>query len=127
MTEQALSTWLAAYGHAWETNSADALVDIFAADGHYQDTPYSEPVSGHERIRAYWVDAVGQSRDVKFSYEILSVSADQGIAHWSAIFRRTKHAGMGKIDEFSCCNSTHKDCAPILENGGTHWNRKPRH
>ena len=98
MTTKELSAWLAAYGEAWRRRDPQAIVAIFAADATYRDTPYAEPATGRDGIRAYWAAAVEQHCDVQFDHRVLSVSEREGIAHWSATFRRAADSDITQID-----------------------------
>ena len=80
--------WLDAYGRAWETRDPDAAARLFAEDATYHETPFDEPMRGHEEILAYWSDVPRSQVDVHFSYEVLATSEEEGVAHWSASFLR---------------------------------------
>ena len=92
MTGDSLKNWLEAYGTAWESRNPEAAAALFAEDVIYQETPFGEPARGRAGVRTYWAAATTNQRDVRFSFEILSVSRHQGIAQWSAEFMR-QHAG----------------------------------
>lgn len=86
LTMAELSSWLDAYGAAWETRDADAAVQIFSEDATYQVTPYEDPHMGRSGIHEYWAGVTENQRNVLFEHEALSVSGNTGIAHWSANF-----------------------------------------
>jgi hypothetical protein len=86
MDPETFSSWLDAYGRAWETGDPQAAADLFAEDAAYYETPFDEPMRGREEIAEYWSGVPRSQDDVRFSYEILAAS--EGIAHWSADFVR---------------------------------------
>ena len=86
LTLSALSSWLDAYGEAWESRDADSAAKIFSEDATYQVTPYEDPHVGQDGVRNYWAGVTENQRNVQFDYEALSVSGNTGIAHWSANF-----------------------------------------
>lgn len=86
LTMSALSSWLDAYGEAWESRDADAAATIFSKDATYQVTPYEDPHVGREGVRSYWAGVTENQRNVRFEYEPISVSGNTGVAHWSADF-----------------------------------------
>jgi ketosteroid isomerase-like protein len=86
LTMSQLSSWLDAYGQAWESRDADAAAKIFSVDATYQVTPYEEPHRGQDGVRNYWAGVTENQRNVQFDYEAISVSGNTGIAHWSAMF-----------------------------------------
>ena len=86
LTMPKLSSWLEAYGNAWETRDADAAVLIFSEDATYRVSPYEEAHVGRSGIHEYWAGVTENQRNVDFQYQALSVNGNTGIAHWSAEF-----------------------------------------
>jgi len=81
--------WLNRYADAWRVGDPDAIVELFAPEALYQDSPFSEPLRGREAIRAYWAQGARHSkRDVEYAAEALAADADTGLglAHWHAEF-----------------------------------------
>ncbi|MEM8486556.1 MAG: nuclear transport factor 2 family protein [Bacteroidota bacterium] len=86
---QTFDDWLTRYGHAWEKGDADAVVNLFASDGRYYETPFDEPMVGSDAIRSYWQEGASDAQEeVTFSFTILSWDNNTGIAHWRAEFKR---------------------------------------
>lgn len=99
MTDAHFTRWLTAYGRAWETGDAAAVVGLFAPDAAYHETPFDPPMVGLEAIAAYWREGAGQGqRDVSFHFEVLSVAGDLGLCHWSAEFVRVPSASHVQLD-----------------------------
>lgn len=90
MTPQTFTRWLDDYGKAWINGDTDAVQALFTDDAAYHETPFDPPMIGREAIRTYWHEGaeLGQ-RDVHFSYDVLFVGDEAGIAHWHASFVRT--------------------------------------
>ncbi len=86
LTVADLTTWLEAYGDAWESRDPDKAVDLFAENSSYQVTPYEQAHMGRDGVRNYWAGVTENQRNVRFESQVLSVSGDSGIAHWSAHF-----------------------------------------
>ncbi len=86
MTAAHLSSWLDAYGNAWETRDEDAAARLFTDQATYQWGPFEEPLRGRDAIRERWASAVAAQDDIAFSYETLAVADDQGIARWWVSF-----------------------------------------
>jgi ketosteroid isomerase-like protein len=83
VTLDELDWWLDVYGRAWERRDVDAFVACFAEDAVYQWGPWSEPLRGHEEIRARTFQAVSQQDDVRFGHEPLAITPDgRGVARW---------------------------------------------
>jgi uncharacterized protein (TIGR02246 family) len=98
MNEAMFRNWLDAYGRAWRERDPQAAAELYAEDGTYQVTPFLEPMRGREAIRDYWVEVAGTEKDITFSYEILAVAEEFGIAHWRASFDRTPPGLKTKLD-----------------------------
>jgi hypothetical protein len=86
MTASAFASWLEAYGRAWTSRDPQAAADLYTERGAYQVTPFVEPMRGRQAILDYWTHVAQTEQDIRFGYEILSVSPDQGIARWWASF-----------------------------------------
>src|SRR5262245_5027839 len=86
VTGSQLHAWLDRYRQAWETRDAEAAATLFTDDASYHETPFGEPARGKEGVRAYWRKVTEHQRDVGFSFEVLSVTANGGIARWRAEF-----------------------------------------
>ena len=83
MTLDELDRWLNVYGGAWENRDVDAFVGCFTEDAVYQWGPWSEPLRGHDEIRARTEQAVSHQEGVRFGHESLAITPDgRGIARW---------------------------------------------
>jgi nuclear transport factor 2 (NTF2) superfamily protein len=98
MTKTELEQWLKAYGRAWESRDPDAVAILFAEDARYHETPFTEPASGRDGVRAYWAAATASHREVEFGFEILAVVGSRGIARWSASFSRSEGGARHRLD-----------------------------
>ena len=83
-----LEGWLERYGRAWERCDPEAAAALFDEAAEYYETPFDSPFRGRDEIQRYWRDATNSQRDVSFSHEVLSVTADTGVARWGAGFTR---------------------------------------
>ena len=89
ITFEQFERWLIGYGKAWESGNPHLAVELFTDDARYFETPFDEPMIGRQTIYRYWSDGAGQAqRDVKFTYRILSLDQNVGMAHWEATFVR---------------------------------------
>jgi hypothetical protein len=116
MSAEKFASWLDAYGRAWENRDAQGAADLFAENGTYQVAPFLEPMRGKPAILEYWTNVARTEQDIRFGYEILAVSAEQGIARWWASFviippgLRTKLNGI-----FLICLDDHGFCKSLRE------------
>lgn len=99
MNETTFRNWLDAYGRAWQTGDAKAVMTLFAPGASYHETPFDPPLVGLDAIHDYWKAGAGQSQaDVVFTYEPLSVTGDGGVAHWTATFVRVPSGAAVRLD-----------------------------
>jgi limonene-1,2-epoxide hydrolase len=98
MTSTELQTWLDAYGQAWQARDANAAAGLFSEEAAYHETPFVEPLRGRAEILAYWSHVARTQDHIRFEYEILAVTAQQGIAHWRASFVRVPERTHVKLD-----------------------------
>jgi uncharacterized protein (TIGR02246 family) len=113
MTANAFTSWLDAYGQAWERRDPQAAAALFAEDGTYQVTPFVEPMRGRQAILDYWTHIAQTEQNIQFGYEILAVTPDHGVARWWSSFLivppglRTKLDGifLASLDENGRCRS----------------------
>lgn len=77
---------------------SNMILEIFAEDATYQETPFKKPFKGHSEIKKYWEEIVRvKERDVKFYVENLYVDGDIGIAEWYTIFIRTDNGNKEEL------------------------------
>ncbi len=86
MTIEDLSSWLDAYGQAWEGRDADAAASLFTDEATYQWGPFEEPLRGRDAIRERWASAVAAQAEISFGYEPLAVSEGRGFVRWWVSF-----------------------------------------
>jgi hypothetical protein len=86
LTNARVETWLEGYKDAWETLAPEKAAQLFTEDASYQVDPYSAPHLGREGVREYWAAVTGDQKDVDFTYEVLAVTGNTGIAHWRSEF-----------------------------------------
>jgi len=82
----AFNHWLDMYGLASNENNAKASSELFALDARYYESPFDEPMIGHQAIYQYWSKGAQRFKDNGSSYEIFSVSKNLGIARWRSQF-----------------------------------------
>ncbi len=83
---QQFASWMEMYCQASRENDARASSELFALDAKYYETPFSEPMIGRAAIYQYWLKGAQTLKDKEFSYQILSVEDNYGIARWQSSF-----------------------------------------
>jgi uncharacterized protein (TIGR02246 family) len=80
--------WLDSYGHAWMDRDPEAAAALYTDDATYQVTPFDEPLRGRVAIHEYW-DGVAKTQErIQFDFEVVTATAEHGIARWQASFVR---------------------------------------
>jgi hypothetical protein len=121
MNRDEFSSWLDAYGRAWESRDPVAAADLFSDNAAYHETPFVEPMRGRAEILAYWSHIERSQGRIRFGYEILAVSDSNGIAHWWASFTRVPEATQVKLDGiFVITLNAEVQCTTLRE----WWQRK---
>ena len=90
LTIAIVENWLDGYKDAWETFDADKVIELFTEDAIYNDQPYEDPHLGRAGIHKYWSDITVDQKDVEFTYDVLAVTGNTGIAYWHSEF--TSHS-----------------------------------
>jgi len=98
MNHDIFTSWLEAYGRAWETRDPQAAAVLFAGDATYQETPFNEPMRGRSAIFEYWSHVLRTQDQIRFGYEILAMTDNMGITRWWASFVRIPSQIQVKLD-----------------------------
>jgi ketosteroid isomerase-like protein len=99
LTEEYFDEWMTKYGQAWIDGDADAVLELYADDGIYYETPYDEPFGGAKAIHKYWSEGAGISqKDVTFSHEVWMVKQNTGLVKWEASFVRIPSGNYVELD-----------------------------
>jgi hypothetical protein len=94
----AFKYWMEQYKLASETGDAAVVAALFAVDAMYEETPFAAPMRGREAIFQYWTGASGWIQESRFTYEILGVKANRGIALWQSRITRRETGNQVLLD-----------------------------
>ena len=90
LTAAALEKWLTGYERAWEQRDANAAAELFTPNASYHEMPFEAPKAGQAGIREYWAQVTADQRDIDFKSQVISVTGQTGVAHWSATLRHSR-------------------------------------
>ncbi|MCU1406624.1 MAG: hypothetical protein JWQ43_2927 [Glaciihabitans sp.] len=75
-----LTTWIAHYRRAWESNEPADITALFTEDAEYRTEPYSEPWRGHNEIVDGWLEARDEPGEATFTWSPIVSTPELGIA-----------------------------------------------
>ena len=107
--------WLDAYGRAWETRSPEMAGVLFTEDASYQESPYDEPMRGRSAIVEYWSHIPRTQEYILFDHEIIALTSDVAIIHWTASFARIPSKAKVKLDGIFLLNFEGNLCRSLRE------------
>lgn len=81
MDRARVADWLAAYMHAWETYSPDAIGDLFTEDATYSFHPFDEPVMGRKAIVESWLKDPDAPGTFEATYRPIAVDGDVAVVN----------------------------------------------
>jgi ketosteroid isomerase-like protein len=62
------------FGRGWSRAKVDVMMEVFAPDASFLETPFSEPLKGIDAVRGYWTDVPLHQAEITFtSGEIFTV------------------------------------------------------
>ena len=101
---------------AWEGKDPEAAAELFTDDASYQESPYDEPMRGRSAIVQYWSHVPRTQDDIHFSYDIITLTSDVAVVHWSASFIRIPSKIKVRLDGIFLLNFDESDrCKSLRE------------
>jgi hypothetical protein len=98
MTYEQFDKWLEDLKQAWVTKNPQAAIDLCADNFIWYETPFGKPITTREELLKEWQTVPSNQKDITVSYEIITVSSDFGLAHWSAKFTRIPSGEKAHLD-----------------------------
>jgi hypothetical protein len=98
LTLNGFKKWMDLYGKACEDSDPKVAAELFTQHAEYYETPFDDPMVGQAAIYRYWSESSQALKDVRFSYEILAVKGNLGIALWQGQFVSVKSGNHVVLD-----------------------------
>jgi uncharacterized protein (TIGR02246 family) len=86
MERETFENWLDSYGRAWMGRDPNAAAALYTDDATCQVTPFGEALRGRDEMRTYWEWVARTEERIQFHYEVIAVTAENGVARWWASF-----------------------------------------
>jgi len=80
--------WLDALGKAWINRDPRAAANLCAKSVLYFETPFGNPLKSRAEVEKVWDEIPNSHKNIEFTYEVLTISENLCIAHWTASFTR---------------------------------------
>ncbi|HEY7600455.1 MAG TPA: nuclear transport factor 2 family protein [Candidatus Limnocylindrales bacterium] len=101
LTHGAAQDLLAELKRGWEGRLPDVIVDLFAEDADYRESPFTPELKGHNAIRARWNDICARQVNIDFEPERIWVSGPAVLASWHAAYTRRRTAERVRVRGFT--------------------------
>ncbi len=66
----------------------DMAAGLCAENVLYYEDPFAEPLEGRTAVREIWEEVPKTQKDIRFTFDIMAVHGQMGIAHWSASYTK---------------------------------------
>jgi len=76
-----INNWIVQFTTAWKTHDIDKVLDLFATDVEYWETPFDK-LSSFSELRSEW-ESVKNQRDIKLSCNVFSKNENRYAVRWS--------------------------------------------
>ena len=73
---EAVTRWVGDYERAWREDDADAVETLFTQNATYRRSPYEPSATGHEAIKAFWLEDAGRT----FSMDAMVLAVENEVA-----------------------------------------------
>lgn len=78
------------FGRGWSRAKVDIMMQVFAAEPVFQETPFSEPLRGAEAVRGYWGDVPMHQSEISFAAGEIFVVGPWFATEFKVTFRRRR-------------------------------------
>lgn len=101
LTHGAAQDLLAEMKRGWEGRLPDVIVDLFAEDADYRESPFTQPLSGLNAIRQRWNDICARQANIDFDAQRIWVSGTTVLCSWHAAYTRRRTAERVRVRGFT--------------------------
>lgn len=109
------SLWFNKLGKAWKEKDPQAIPPLFADKFEYYETPFDKPYTTKKGLVKLWKEVPESQRDIKFDFDIITITNSIAIAHWYASFTRTKQNKRAILDGIFLVKLNNKGLATLFK------------
>ena len=78
------------FGEGWSRGNVDQLMSVFRDDVVFSETPFSDPLSGTEAVRRYWLEVPLHQSEVTFSSGEIYAAGPWFSTEFKCVYRRKR-------------------------------------
>jgi ketosteroid isomerase-like protein len=78
------------FGEGWSRGNVDQLMSVFRDDAAFIETPFSEPLSGADAVRRYWLEVPLHQSEVTFTSGEIFAAGPWFSTEFKCVFRRKR-------------------------------------
>jgi uncharacterized protein (TIGR02246 family) len=78
------------FGRGWERGDVEAILSVFAPDGVFLETPFSQRCVGSAGIQSYWKDVPANQAEVTFRSGEIFVAGPWFATEFRCTYRRRR-------------------------------------
>ena len=78
------------FGTGWEKGNLDLLMSVYAPEVVFVETPFSEPLKGHEAVRRYWAEVPYNQSEVTFRSGEIYAAGPWFSTEFKCLYRRRR-------------------------------------
>ena len=79
-----------AFGKGWEKAKVEAMLEVFAPDAAFQESPFETPLAGLEAIRGYWQDVPYAQSEITFTSGEIFAAGPWFSTEFRCVYRRRR-------------------------------------
>jgi len=118
-----LTTWMAAYRNAWESNDPSDIGALFTEDALYYKEPFTEPLRGRDAIVAMWHEHQDAAGTTTFTWNLLVETDDLAIVQGETDYTTVRYSNLwSSASPLTTAESVGR---PSSRNGGWTSRRRP--
>jgi ketosteroid isomerase-like protein len=79
-----------AFGGGWAQGKVDLLMSVFADAAVFVETPFSQPITGRDGIRAYWIELPYHQSEITFTSGEIYGAGPWFSTEFKCVYRRRR-------------------------------------
>ena len=109
------------FARGWAKGQLDLILQVFATDAVFIETPFAEPLSGTEAIRKYWSDVPYHQSEITVSTGEVFLAGPWFSAEFKSVFRRRRTGAWVEARGAIFCETDGERVSEMR----MYWHRRP--